>query len=114
MDDISTVKLLAIVGLVVLVGFAIMRVTKPSRPDDAFAPRKDHGTSLREQGLQSSSDSQTRSAGPDLSNAQRREIDHLIREDRFIEAIKLIREITGLNLKAAKDFAEARRDELGG
>ena len=114
MEDISTVKLLAIVGLAVIVGIAIMRVTKPSRPDDAYAPREDHGTHLREQGLQSSRDRQARTAEPDLSNAQRREIDHLIREDRFIEAIKLVREITGLNLKAAKDFAEARRDELGG
>ncbi len=49
-----------------------------------------------------------------LAPDQRKEIDGLLRGRQKIAAIKLIRELTGLGLKEAKDAAEQRLAELAG
>jgi ribosomal protein L7/L12 len=47
-----------------------------------------------------------------FSAADRARIEALLREDQLIQAIKLIREISGLGLKEAKDMAESIKRAL--
>ena len=49
-----------------------------------------------------------------LAAPNQTEIDRLIMEGKTIEAIKLVREGTGLGLKEAKDAVDARRSALKG
>ena len=48
----------------------------------------------------------------ELSEAQRQAVQNTLFAGRKIEAIKLLREATGLGLKEAKDLAEAMESEL--
>lgn len=41
-------------------------------------------------------------------------IDDLIRDNQLIAAIKIVRGISNVNLKEAKDYVTARKAELGG
>lgn len=49
-----------------------------------------------------------------LASSNQTEIDRLIMEGKIIEAIKLVREGTGLGLKESKDAVDARRQALKG
>ena len=81
----------ALVGVVV--GFVLGRLTAPSG-ERTELPRPMGTQSVRPP------------ATPD------QEVDALLRAGRKIEAIKLVRERTGLGLKAAKDLVEEREQRL--
>ena len=49
-----------------------------------------------------------------LSPSIQSDVDRLLLDNKLIEAIKLIRENTGLGLKESKIAAEMRRDEIKG
>ncbi|MEE2691197.1 MAG: hypothetical protein VX640_06635 [Pseudomonadota bacterium] len=49
-----------------------------------------------------------------LSSDKQAEVDALVRDNRIIEAIKLVREESGMGLKDSKDAVDARRRELKG
>lgn len=55
---------------------------------------------------------QSRQALASLSPNRQAEIDQLVRDKRVIEAIKLMRETSGLGLKESKDAIDARRREI--
>lgn len=49
-----------------------------------------------------------------LTTAHQTDVDRLVMENKVIEAIKLVREQTGLGLKESKDVVDARRKALKG
>lgn len=49
-----------------------------------------------------------------LTAANQSDVDRLVTENKMIEAIKLVREQTGLGLKESKDVVDIRRKALKG
>ena len=97
-DPMQVWLLVAAVGIV---SFLLGRATAQKR-DGERAERK-----LRE------AESAAVSFGA-LPSANQAEVDRLATDGKMIEAIKLVRELTGLGLKESKDVVDARRKALKG
>ena len=116
MEHLGVFEWLLILGLGVALSIAIGRASKPSRPKNTFTTPEDDRPSRSEQGMQALKDKMARKAAIkpelELTSTESMRIDKLIRDGQTIEAIKMVRTATGTSLKNAKDYVDARKEEL--
>ena len=116
MEHLGVFEWLLILGLGVALSIAIGRASKPSRPKNTFTPPEGDRQSRSERRMQALKDKIARKAAIkpelELTSIESMRIDKLIRDNQIIEAIKTVRTATGTSLKNAKDYVDARKEEL--
>lgn len=101
MEHLGAFEWLLILGLGVILVIAIGRTLKSSRPKNTFTSPKDRmarKTAIKPE--------------LDLTTTERMAIDTLIRDGQTIEAVKIVRMAVGTGLKNAKNYVDARKEEL--
>lgn len=89
MEHLDISEWLLILGLGMILGIAFGRASKPSRPNNTYASPEDDRPSRSEQRMQNLKDKMAQKA-----------------------AIKAVKTATGTSLKNAKDYVDARKEEL--
>jgi len=119
LDVLTSAHWVAICGLTALVAFILGWASKSVRSNEVSAEGQPwpHARSASSgETTPASAQPAARASSPAsqifLTTKQEAQIDASIRSGRMLNAIKLVRDVSGLPLKASKSFVEARKREL--
>lgn|GEM_PF-6223683 len=116
MEDFGIFELLLVIGISFVLGFTIGRGARGRRRDDTYGLPMESPADGRARRMQALKDKSARKAAIkpelELTGIESVRIDKLIKENQKLEAIKAVKIATGTSLKNAKDYVDARADEL--
>ena len=103
MSDMTWIAVIILIGVL---AFVFGRKTSAQRPDDQYdvAPKRERTRSPKRASWDGSAIELTQSVSD--------EVDDLIRANKVIASIKLVRDASGASLKPSKEYVDARREEL--